>query len=300
MSKYLGVTELSLESSRAYMAYLKEKGWQNSSIHADFRLIRAFITFLSENGHTKGNWGRQIKLPKLLRKEIEIVPPDVALNIIEAGTEPGPGDNCLNRKRKEDARACLIFICKTGLRNAEACGLQTEDFNLETTTYVVRRKGGNKQRLPIPADIIDSLRERCSKPGRVFTVTKDHLEEIMRRGCTKLGITKKIRVHSLRHIFGTQMVKDKVPLSQARRLMGHADVRMLDTVYAHLDVTDLAQALNSTSLVVQGLSPTERLRQIEEWFQLLPKDNRLTYTVKHAPGEELNISVSIGQRLVAN
>lgn len=267
LTRFLQESEFNLESCRGYMALLRGKGWKVSSINSEFRGIRAFITWLFGENVCDENWGRKIKLPKEHRQEIQVVPYQTAKDIIEAGCEILPSDNKLVKVRKLEARDCLMFILKSGLRNFEARGLFASDFNLEEKTFWVLSKGGSKNKLPIGTDLIEMLRPRVQRGGLMFRTCENRLQDAMALGCKKLNVNQHISVHSLRHIFATTLLRDGTPYGQTRRLMRHADTRILDTTYAHLNIDDLAISLNGSSLVSQGLTPKEKLTRIIKLLQ---------------------------------
>ncbi len=294
LTRYLNGNSLNTTTARGYMSHLYEKKWQISSINSEFRHIRAFISWCYEQNFIKNNWGKAIKLPKQHRQEIQIVPFEVAKQIINAGCEVKIGDNKLVKERKKEARDCLIFILKTGLRNFEARELLSSDFNLEEKTFWVTSKGGNRDKLPLPTDIIGMLRPRVSKKGKIFLVGEGRLQDAMALGCKKLNISQKIRVHSLRHIYATTLLRDGTPYGQARRLMRHKDTRVLDTVYSHLNIDDLSIAINSSSMVSQGLTPREKLSRIIQLLQNeIKNDKRFIVSTKTDSTKSLSFKIKV-------
>ncbi len=292
--KFLNASELSPETFRGYITHLRDSGWKPSSIVSDCKVVRAFISWLVEKEIISDNWGQKIKLPKLHRDEVQIVPFETAIKIIDSGCRILPKDNKAIRHQKEEARDCLTFALKSGLRNFELRSLMADDFNLEEKTYWVLGKGGHKSKLPIASDLIGMLRPRIERGGLVFRLSEKLLQVSMTRGCKKLGITQTIRVHSLRHIYGTTLLRDGTPYGQARRLMRHTDTRILDTVYCHLNIDDLAISLNSSSIVSQGLSPKEKLERITKLVQdEIRGDDRFVVSYEVDPNNSLSFDIRL-------
>lgn len=294
LSKFLNNSELSPETFRGYIAHLTDLGWKPSSIVSDSKVVRAFISWHFEGGSISENWGQKVKLPKLHREEIQIVPFETAQKIIEAGCEMLKTDNKKVRRQKREAKDCLIFASKSGLRNFELRGLKADDFNLEEKTFWVFGKGGHRDKLPIANDLVKMLRPRINRGGLLFRVSEKMLQNSMIRGCVKLNIKQKIRVHSLRHVYATTLLRDGVPYGQARRLMRHTDTRILDTVYSHLNVHDLAISLNGTTIVPQGLSPKEKLERITKLVQdELNGDERFMFSYETDHDTLLSLSIQL-------
>lgn len=294
LSKFLSNSELSPESFRGYIAHLTDLGWKPSSIVSDSKVIRAFISWHFEGGSISENWGQRVKLPKLHREEIQIVPFETAQKIIEAGCEVLKTDNKAVRRQKREAKDCLIFASKSGLRNFELRGLKADDFNLEEKTFWVLGKGGHRDKLPVANDMVKMLRPRINRSGLIFRVSEKMLQNSMVRGCQKLDIKQRIRVHSLRHVYATTLLRDGVLYGQARRLMRHTDTRILDTVYSHLNVHDLAISLNGTTIVPQGLSPKEKLEKILSFIQdEMKNDCRFVVKSELDPSESLSLLINL-------
>ena len=65
-----------------------------------------------------------------------------------------------------------------------------------------------------------------------------HLESV----CTRAGI-RKLHSHIFRHTFISIAVKNKVDPRLLKRIVGHANVSMTDSIYTHLDVDDLRESM---------------------------------------------------------
>ena len=78
-----------------------------------------------------------------------------------------------------------------------------------------------------------------SNPMRVFD------RVLARAKIAKNGPEGKLDIHALRHCAASRMARAGVPVMQAARLLGHADVRTTSAIYAHLDAEDLRGAVNA-------------------------------------------------------
>lgn len=274
--KYLGSKSFTADNCRGWMRSLSNKGLKPNSIKDTGRILRATIRFLFRRKVIKDDFASDIPLPKIPKTNLAIVPAELAEKIIIAGTEPGPGDNCLNRERKKEYRVALRFILRTGLRNREARDLRGSDINLEDETYLVQSKSGNLDRMPLPKDMIKEIGQRVNN-GQLFpNLRAERLNICLNRGSGQLGVKTRVRVHTLRHIFCTTLLKKGVPLQIVSRLMRHASVAITDSVYSHYLIDDLKQSLNERHpLIFKSLSSDEIFQSVRRSVQsIIPDDDK--------------------------
>lgn len=285
---WLGDRPLAMETCKAWIMSLKSKGLMPNSLKHEARILRATVRYLYKKKYIKQDFALEIPSPKVPKRPLELPPAEVAEKIIMAGTEPGPGDNCLNRKRKEEYRAALRFILRTGLRNREARTLRGCDINLEDESYLVQSKSGNLDRMPLPKDMLGEIGQRVNN-GQLFpNLRRERLNICLNRGCKRLGVKIRVRTHTLRHIFCTTLLKKGVPLQIVSRLMRHASVAITDTVYSHYLIDDLRQSLNgSHPLIRQGLKPEEMFMVLQKAVEStgIKTDSRFKINFDSSPNE---------------
>lgn len=159
-------------------------------------------------------------------------------------------------------------VLDTGLRKGEALALTWRDINLESkpaklvvskswssdgkaagmmTTPKSRR---SKRVVPIPestADMLRALRAATTQAhgqgiqelylfGSPLTNkpydTQSH-NHVLKRLCAKIGLPH-VRVHDLRHTYGSVMLANRVPLEVVSERMGHANPTITLNVYRHV------------------------------------------------------------------
>ena len=156
----------------------------------------------------------------------------------------------------------LMLAC--GLRRGEALGLRWEDVDLEEGVLHVRRawstdgakphltgpKTGRERAVPIPHATLVRLREYREWWGEmfgalpipwVFPGTGDPSRPLdpnspnhaLRRIAKRLGLPP-IRVHDLRHTYGSFLLAQGAPLELVAERMGHANPTITLNVYRHL------------------------------------------------------------------
>lgn len=267
LQTHLGDKEFNLQTCRAFLTYLYSNGWDTPNSRLDLvRVLRAFVNFLYKYKYIPENFAQQLQKPKIPRKLFDYIAPEIVENIIDAGTTVGDGDRARSRRIKAETALALRFMLRTGLRINELLEMKGSDLNIydNPPTYYVNSKGGNRDLLPLPKDMLSILIPRI-KNERLFEVTKETCNDVLQRGAKKLGIRAKISNHALRHIFATNLVKNKVPIQHVSRLMRHSSVDITDKTYTHLDVNDLSLMLNSSqSIIRDGLNENQLLDLLEQ------------------------------------
>lgn len=274
-----------LQTCREFLVYMYAHGWNMPNSKLDLvHTLRAFVNFLYKYKYIKESFAQELVKPKIPQRDFEYVDPETVEKIIIAGTVPGKQDNSRNKTIKVEMRAALRFILRTGLRINELVTLKGKDLNLydNPPTFWVFSKGGNREILPLPKDMLEELKARQNN-GRVFKVTSKTCNEVLQRGAKALELPVKLTNHSLRHIFASNLVKNKVPVQMVSRLMRHSSVEITDKTYTHLDINDLSLILNSNqSIVLKGLTPEQIFTNIERAVRNtgIEKDHRFSLQVE--------------------
>lgn len=144
--------------------------------------------------------------------------------------------------------AVLTALVRLGLRAGEVAALRLDDLDWRAGTIVVRGKGHQAERLPLPADVGDAVvaylrrgRPATALDRTVFVRVKAPHRALSAGGVTQivaaagcragLGI---IHAHRLRHTAATQALRAGAPLSEIGQLLRHR--RALTTaIYAKVD-----------------------------------------------------------------
>lgn len=195
--------------------------------------------------------------------------------------------------RIADDRLYALYLCAIvlGMRRGELLGLAWDAVDLDAGKLVVRQSltwangrvhlGPPKSRasrrvVPLPATVVDALREhrerqdadremagdRWTETGLVFTspvgghVSPRTLAAQWHVIRTAAGLGR-MRFHDLRHTAVSLLLALGVPPHVVREIVGHSDVKVTMTVYAHGNLDEKAAALSQLSTAVTGglLSP---------------------------------------------
>lgn len=151
----------------------------------------------------------------------------------------------------------MVILClKTGLRLSEMIDLKWKDINLMTGQLKVVQGKGSKDRIlwlsETTIDILSEWKERqfsqVQKAEYVFTnrdgkQLKDRdVREMVVTYAKKAGITKQIGPHTLRHSFGTDLLRDSKNIRMVQKALGHADLSST-MIYTHIVDDEFEEAM---------------------------------------------------------
>lgn len=157
----------------------------------------------------------------------------------------------------ERNRLLLLLMLDTGLRLAEATGLEWVHVDLATARLLVRQGKGAKDRiLWLGDDLVNALCHWCRRqmavcrmvPAHVFTTLKGqrlqhrYVQEMVRRYANRAGIGKRITPHVLRHTFATDLYRETCKIRLVQKALGHSDLSTT-MIYTHVYDEELQQAM---------------------------------------------------------
>ena len=151
--------------------------------------------------------------------------------------------------------AVIVLLSRLGLRAGEVAALQLADIDWRAGELLVRGKGSRHERLPLPADVGETLAgwlER-GRPRResvvVFTrlrapyaaLTASAVSQIVRRACRRAGVPV-VGAYRLRHTAATEMLRAGGSLTEVGQVLRHRG-RDVTSIYAKVDRRALAQVV---------------------------------------------------------
>lgn len=228
--------EISARYVRQYLAGLRDRGLQDSSIADHARAIRTLLNFwtrekyLTEPVH--------FELPRVAKKRLPVLTIDELRTILAA---------C----HKSRDKALIMLMVDSGLRRAEVCALDWPDLDFSNGLIRVRRGKGGKARSAVvgPATRRALLAYRrmlanASNSGPMFLsqkggrLTLDGLGLVFWRLTQTTGIH--VTAHSLRRTFVILSLRAGMSLEHLRALGGWSGFEMLSR-YAQVQDEDLLQ-----------------------------------------------------------
>jgi site-specific recombinase XerD len=210
--------------------------------------LRGFLKFLQAQG-LKILDPSLIELPKIPERKIDVLEED-ELNRFLVSADGS------NLKSLRD-RAILETLFSTGLRVSELCALN-RDINLEKDEIIIRGKGGRlrvvflselakqsiKNYLEKRQDTNEALFISLSRNQKSKRLTTRGVQKIIKFCAVKSGILKKVSPHTLRHQFGTDLLRAGADLRSVQMLLGHKNISTTQ-IYTHLTDKEL-KAIHKT------------------------------------------------------
>ena len=147
--------------------------------------------------------------------------------------------------------AIITMLSRLGLRSGEVAALQLGDVDWRVGELLVRGKGSRQERLPLPADVGETLAGWLARgrPRResVFVFTRlraphgglsaGAVSQVVRRACQRAGLPV-VSAHRLRHTAATEMLRAG-GLTEVGQVLRHRS-RDVTSIYAKVDRLALA------------------------------------------------------------
>jgi len=154
--------------------------------------------------------------------------------------------------------AIISLLLGTGIRRSELVGLDRKNFNEESKTIMVTRKGGDQQ-------IVEVGDEVCVTLSRYLEARRDNLDPmflsakgrrlsneglwlITKKTLGKLGLEGS--THTLRHTFVTELVRQGVPVAIVQSVVGHKSAQTTMR-YTHIISSDRRDAISKIKLGIK-------------------------------------------------
>jgi site-specific recombinase XerD len=167
---------------------------------------------------------------------------------LEAGQVAALLDSCdAGRPAGVRDRAILTVLARLGLRGAEVAALELGDVDWRAGELLVRGKGGQRDRLPLPADVGQALagylttaRPVCACRALFVTdraprqgMTPAAVGAVVTRACARAGLPR-FGGHRLRHNVATDLLRAGAGLAEVGQLLRHRS-QLATACYAKID-----------------------------------------------------------------
>lgn len=148
--------------------------------------------------------------------------------------------------------AILTLLVRLGLRRSEVARLGLDDIDWRAGTVCVHGKGNRHERLPLPADVGQSVAQylRHARPtkaeGRMVFVrhiaphralSPSRVSTIVAEAARRAGLGR-VHAHRLRHTAATELLRAGAPLSEIGQLLRHRRAQTT-AIYAKVDRNNL-------------------------------------------------------------
>lgn len=228
-----------------------------ATIHGHVRTLRAFFSWLVDEGLTEENIAKDLKPPKLVKKAVSTLSDEEIIAIVHT----------LNLNNHCEARNLTIFmlLLDTGLRIGELVSIKMEDIHMNEAFVKVMGKGKKERIVPIGNNAQKALqrylfryRTRPAHTGieNVFLsvhgtpLTENSMKLMFARLGQKSGV-QRLHAHLCRHTFATRFLVNGGDVFTLQQILGHSTLEMVRH-YVNL-------ASNDIIIKHQRCSPLDRL-----------------------------------------
>jgi len=241
------VRSLTLDDGRSFIKSLMDRttrytnhclrpeeqgGLAPQSIHGYVRALRAFATWLQEEGYTKDNIFKGIKPPHVPQVLIQpLSEDDIRRVLIAAQQHTGEGIR--------NYTVILLFL-DTGIRLSELVNLKLSDIDFTAGQFKVFGKGAKERIVPMGLttrrEVVRYMEHYRPQPinpneNRLFltasgsAITKRSLGQMIERLSTRADIPR-LHAHLLRHTFAVRYLVNGGDVFTLQKILGHTTLEM--------------------------------------------------------------------------
>jgi integrase/recombinase XerC len=235
---------------REYLAHLKEKNYQKTTVVRKLATIRSFYKCLLRKGYVTKNPLSDIPTPKVEKK----IPHFLATEEVEKLLNAPQGSSFQSIRD----RAILETLYSTGLRVSELTALNVADVDFTGEVIKARGKGRRERMVPVGSFALQAIKAYVDIRAQVPNINEkdpDALflnrfgDRLSSRSIRKIidkyikvtGLSEKTSPHTLRHSFATHLLNRGANLRMVQELLGHKHLSTTQ-IYTHVTTDAMKQA----------------------------------------------------------
>jgi len=227
-------------------------------------IIRSCINLIKEK---KYSYSSQKQLLGAIKKfYLECLRRDINLKVIYPSRSPSELPDILSKQeikallkatKNIKHKAILATIYGLGLRISELINLKVADIDSERMLVSINQAKGKKDRVVmLPQNLLKLLRtyfqdyspkEYLFEGQNAPQYSPSSIRKVLHKAVAKVGITKKVKVHTLRHSFATHLLENGTDVRIIQKLLGHNNLNttMIYTQVANSALTQVKSPLDS-------------------------------------------------------
>ncbi|MFR5870114.1 MAG: tyrosine-type recombinase/integrase, partial [Acutalibacteraceae bacterium] len=245
-----------LERYLEYLNYYKaddgrEMENTNTGKKRKIATLKSYFKYLYKMERIPANMAEKVALPKIKEKPIIRLEPDEVAKIldeVESGTDLTKRQQQFHKTTKLRDVAIFTLLLGTGIRISELVGLDIEDFDFSTDSFLITRKGGAKVILyfgeEIEKAILDYLEVRRtivpaegSEHALFLSMQKKRMSQraiqlLVKKYANIVTPLKKISPHKFRSTYGTMLNYETGDIYLVADVLGNKDVNTTRKHYA--------------------------------------------------------------------
>jgi len=225
-----------------YRMYLNGLGLSKKTINYHIVAIRSFFKFCLKNDIDCIS-PEKLELSKIPNREVNYLLEDEVQKIMEAPLLLEKDD----LKRKRDL-AILWTLYGTGLRVSELVSIKRSQINSDSKQFSVVWKWSKIRAIFMTKHareaLVEYLKARHDDSDYLFVslsgnsmwkpLSRNSIEDVVRKYKDLAWIKKKVTPHTLRHSFATTLLKKWADIRAVQTLLGHSSITTTQ-IYTHVD-----------------------------------------------------------------
>ncbi|GAI42135.1 unnamed protein product, partial [marine sediment metagenome] len=196
------------------------RGTSPTAVKSELKALKSFFGYLWEQGLWPDNPVKNMRPPKVPRREVKAPSPDEVMKLLSVVDTP-------------KLSAMLTLFLDTGIRFGELAGLTWDRVDLGNREITVIGKGDKERTIPISpmvCTILESIKNNHAQPDDLVFPSRSiegwdnrNANRSLARLCRKAGI-KKYTCHQFRHFFATYTLErgGEGILKAVSEMLGHA------------------------------------------------------------------------------
>lgn len=245
-----------------YLSYLshyeingKEERCTETGKARKLSTLRTFFRYYFNKNQLISNVATKVNMPKIHEKEIIRLESSENCDEISDMLYCAQTGDGLTKKQMyyhnitgiRDTAIVTLFL-GTGIRISELVGLNIDDIDLNTNSFIVTRKGGNRTVLYFNNDVAYALNDYLilrkaneevnPEENALFLslqnrrISTRQVQELVKKYAKIISPLKKITPHKLRSTFGTNLYRQTGDIYVVANCLGHKDVNTTKKHYA--------------------------------------------------------------------
>ena len=236
---------------REYLANLRDKNYQKTTVVRKLATIRSFYKFLVKKGFVQQNPLIEIQTPKVDKRLPHFLGVDEVEKLLAA-----PSGTSFQSIRD---RSIMEVLYSTGLRVSELTSLNTTDVDCVGEVIKARGKGRRERIMPVGLKALEAIRTYIETrttvpkinekdPDALFLnrfgdrLSSRSIRKILDKYIRITGLDEKTSPHTLRHSFATHLLNRGANLRMVQELLGHKHLSTTQ-IYTHVTTTGMKEAL---------------------------------------------------------
>lgn len=243
---------------RTYLGELRQAGPANASLLRKYASLRSFFKYLVRSEKLPANPCLNLSSPRRDRKIPNFLTSEelekVIRTIVEVPKAEAAGRNL----------AWIELLYSSGLRVAEASGLNIEDVDFWNKTVRVVGKGNKERIVPIGSPALKAIRDYLKERRESVTaragdaarplfinvrdkgrLTTRAMHQMIEHAVRRAGIGRKISPHAVRHSFATHLLDAGCDLRTVQEMLGHKNLSTTQ-IYAHVTTERLRKTYDKS------------------------------------------------------